>query len=196
MLGFSKKTIDPLQPRTTGAASDGMPIRRPDERGREGGSAEEILARLEGHATAARGERRPVGTDPTAGTNAIETSQPPWPADTLLPKPARRGQRPRAHAPAPAIAIDSLGASTPATASRAAHPQPVQQARHRPRLAPQTAPLALAALSCILAILAFERLDNVIAAALSAALTLLGVIASYDAYQRRGGALLIAATDP
>lgn len=193
MLGFSKKTIDPLQTRSTGVASDGTPIRRPDERGRERRSAAEILARLEGYAAAARGEPLPVGTDPTTGTTRIKTSQPPWPADTLLPQPARRGQRSRAQAAAPAIAIDSPPAST---ASPAAHPQPIQPARHGPRLAPQAAPLALAALSCILAILAFERLDNVIAAALSAALTLVGVIASFDAYQRHGGVLLIAATDP
>jgi hypothetical protein len=62
-------------------------------------------------------------------------------------------------------------------------PQPI---RRRPRRTAPTAPLVLAALSCILGVLAFERFDNPAAAALSAALAVVGVIASLDERHAQG----------
>ena len=62
-------------------------------------------------------------------------------------------------------------------------PQPTQR---RPRWAASIAPLMLAVLACILAVLAFEQLDNAVATLLSVALTLVGIIASYVEYHAQG----------
>jgi hypothetical protein len=91
MFAFSKRKVDPSQPRATGVASDAMSIQRPDESSDVEEPAEETLPRPRGGpGLPGRGVRR-VGTTATPDcARAVRMHVPPGWRACITPRSGSR----------------------------------------------------------------------------------------------------------